>query len=156
MLEFRRALIGLMGLVILGACGGGGSSPASSSATPPSPTPTPGPVVLMSRPFEASPNQYGFSAAGPAAPREGVMEFKATWTPGPPAGQVFLFLLNDQSARQACYDAHDGFACPQVVGRAMGEEHPKVIRQQMKAGERLYIWVVGRAGTVSGTVDISM
>jgi hypothetical protein len=137
-----------------GAACGGNHNPAGNDPVP-APSAAPREEVLMTRPFNARPNTYGFSAIGPPifpGNEKRPMEYVLALDADSPPGQVHLFLIRDQGVRIPCYDAYDNFACPEIVRRAMEPEVPK--RIILDPPERLYIWVPGIVGETKGTVKI--
>jgi len=145
------ALAMMLALVIIPACGGGG--PAGPNPVPtPGPTATPGPTLISTQPFEINANQSGFSTPGPPSSQAGTtgFQFVAQWDQADQ--NVLFFLLNDQSAKTACYNSN--FTCPQIVKSSRNTERPKLLSvTKTEYGDRLFPWVVTLTGRVTGRIE---
>lgn len=138
------AIVALLGILV--GCGGGGSGPS------PVPTPTPVQTVLLATStFSTQVGSVGYSNVSPRSEFAGTFKFIARWTPAPPDGQIFLFIIRDpQNDPVTCFN---NFNCPQILAKDIGTGSPKQVEIRLAAGERIYFWVRPATGAVTGTIE---
>ncbi len=136
---------------ILANCGGGGGVGPSPTPTA-TPVPTPVARQILSVAFSTRPDIIGFFINFPAG-TNGTYTFKARWTPEPPAGQVYLLVVQNQTDLQTCFR---DFNCPGMLAKNISDAHPKEIANvRFPAGVSApFVWTRGITGTTSGFVEV--
>jgi hypothetical protein len=138
--RFRSVSVGALALTLT-TCQ---SSPSPTAPRPDSSAPSP---VVSPSPFYPNPllfcngrwadeegSIYPVGCAGPMRV-SGRLVITCDWSPGPPAGQVHIFVTRTPDPWACWYDPN----CSEAIARSIGPEHPKTLELDVRAEDYLYV-----------------
>lgn len=152
MTRHARSPLPALAVLLLSSCGGGSSAP---SATPVPPA-SQGATRLATATFSGSPRLTRGTAQTPQRDVPGTFTFIASWTPGPPEGQVFLLVVRNGRLVDPGDDTElcgSDFNCALILAKDISSASPKQVSIHLGAGERVWFWVEVQSGNVTVTVE---